>query len=146
MKHNSARRQINQELQILAPGTVDHEIGETKTMVIKPLIDIPRAIHDNHVFLYRGVPLKYIRRGLQKGCKGANIKYGRMVPGGFVYHDLRHTFNTNMREACVPESVIMKITCHSTREMFDHTTPLIRMTDIRQFQSSSGSFQNEKIS
>jgi len=32
---------------------------------------------------------------------------------------LRHTFNTYMRKAGVPESVIMEITGHSTREMFD---------------------------
>jgi len=37
---------------------------------------------------------------------------------GFVFHDTRHCFNTNMRKAGVPESVIMKITGHSTREMF----------------------------
>ena len=30
----------------------------------------------------------------------------------------RHSFNTNMRKSGVPESVIMKITGHSTREMF----------------------------
>ena len=32
---------------------------------------------------------------------------------------MRHTFNTNMRKAGVPESVIMEITGHSSREMFD---------------------------
>lgn len=31
----------------------------------------------------------------------------------------RHTFNTNMRKAGFAESVIMAITGHSTREMFD---------------------------
>ena len=38
---------------------------------------------------------------------------------GFIFHDLRHTYNTNMRKAGVPDSVIMAITGHSTREMFD---------------------------
>jgi len=36
-----------------------------------------------------------------------------------VFHDLRHTFNTNMRKAGVSESVIMAITGHSSRGMFD---------------------------
>jgi integrase len=45
--------------------------------------------------------------------------YGRFVKSGFIFHDLRHTFNTNMRKAGVPESVIMEITGHSSREMFD---------------------------
>ncbi|MEA3358557.1 MAG: tyrosine-type recombinase/integrase [Thermodesulfobacteriota bacterium] len=51
--------------------------------------------------------------------KKAGIPYGRSVEGGFVFHDLRHTFNTNMRKAGVPESVIMQITGHLIREMFD---------------------------
>ena len=33
--------------------------------------------------------------------------------------DGRHTFVTNMRKAGVSESVIMQITGHLTREMFD---------------------------
>lgn len=41
------------------------------------------------------------------------------MKGGFIFHDLRHTFNTNMRKAGVSESVIMEVTGHSTREMFD---------------------------
>jgi len=80
---------------------------------------IPQAIHSKHVFLYRGKPIKDIRTGLMGACKKAGIIYGRFVKDGFVFHDLRHTFNTNMRKAGVPESVIMNITGHSTREMFD---------------------------
>lgn len=83
------------------------------------LKSIPRGLHDPHVFLYRGKPITDIRRALRKGCKDAGIKYGRFEAGGFVFHDLRHTFNTNMRKAGVSESVIMAITGHSTREMFD---------------------------
>ena len=83
------------------------------------LSTIPRAIHDPHVFLFKGRPVKDIRTALRKACKQAGIEYGRFAKSGFVFHDLRHTFNTNMRKAGVPESVIMKITGHSTREMFD---------------------------
>lgn len=80
---------------------------------------IPRAIHDLHVFLYKGKPVEDIRTGLKKACKAASITYGRFIKDGFIFHDLRHSFNTNMRKAGVPESVIMNITGHSTREMFD---------------------------
>jgi integrase len=83
------------------------------------LKDIPRAIHDNHVFLYEGKPLKGIRRSLKTACTNAGITYGRFEKDGLIFHDLRHTFNTNMRKAGVAESVIMEITGHSTREMFD---------------------------
>jgi integrase len=74
---------------------------------------------NNHVFQYRAKAVKDIRKGIKDACKKAGIKYGRSIKGGFVFHDLRHTFNTNMRKAGVSESVIMKITGHSTREMFD---------------------------
>ncbi|MBW2557531.1 MAG: tyrosine-type recombinase/integrase [Deltaproteobacteria bacterium] len=47
------------------------------------------------------------------------MTYDQEGKGGFVFHDLRHTFNTNMRKASVPESVIMEITGHSTRSTFD---------------------------
>jgi len=80
---------------------------------------IPKGIHDNHVFLYKGKPVRDIRASLKRGCKNAGILYGHYIKDGFVFHDLRHTFNINMRKAGVPESVIMKITGHSTREMFD---------------------------
>jgi len=80
---------------------------------------IQASCEDSHVFQYRGKPVSDIRKGIKDACKKAGIKYGRSVEGGFVFHDLRHTFNTNMRKAGVAESVIMKITGHSTREMFD---------------------------
>ncbi len=85
----------------------------------KELKQIPRAIHDPHVFLFRGKPVSHIRTGLRLACKKAGIEYGRFVEGGFIFHDLRHTFNTNMRKSGVAESVIMAITGHSTRQMFD---------------------------
>ena len=80
---------------------------------------IPRNLHIPHVFMFRGKPVSDIRTGLRKACKKADVKYGRSVKGGFILHDCRHTFNTNMRKAGVQESVIMAITGHSTREMFD---------------------------
>lgn len=82
------------------------------------LTSIPRAVHDNHLFLFGGKPVKDIRTVLTRACRDAGIPYGRGAKDGFVFHDTRHSFNTNMRKSGVPESVIMKITGHSTREMF----------------------------
>jgi integrase len=79
--------------------------------------DCGEEIHP-HVFLYRGKPVEAIKTGLIKACKDAGITYGRFVKDGFVFHDLRHSFNTYMRKAGVAQSVIMKITGHSTDEMF----------------------------
>lgn len=115
-------------IQLEAKDTKDREprtipICDSLYRILKT---IPTAIHDNHVFLYRGRtgkkrgrPLTNIRRSLSHACREAGILYGRSVKDGFIFHDLRHTFNTNMRKAGVQESVIMEITGHSTREMFD---------------------------
>jgi integrase len=80
---------------------------------------LPRGLHGNHVFLFKGKPISDIYAALKTACQGAKIPYGRKIPNGFVFHDLRHTFVTVARKAGVPESVIMRITGHSTREMFD---------------------------
>ncbi len=85
----------------------------------KTLKNIPRNIRARHVFTYKRKPIKNIKKGLRTACEDAEVLYGRGVKGGFVLHDCRHTFNTNMRKAGVAESVIMAITGHSTREMFD---------------------------
>ena len=79
----------------------------------------PTRLQANYVFQYKGKPLKDIRTALRSACRKTGIPFGRKIKGGFVYHDLRHSFNTHMRKSGVPESVIMKITGHSTREMFD---------------------------
>ena len=85
-----------------------------------PYLDkVPRGIGNKHVFLYKGYPFKAFRQSLKNACEKAGIIYGRFEENGFVFHDLRHTFNNNMRKAGVPESVIMTITGHSTRTMFD---------------------------
>jgi integrase len=80
---------------------------------------IPRAIHDDHVFLYKGKPVTEIKRSLKTACKRAAFTYGRFEKDGFIFHDLRHSFNTYMRKAGVAQSVIMKITGHARNSMFD---------------------------
>lgn len=71
------------------------------------------------VFLYKGLPVKSIRWSLKKACEKAGIPYGRNTKNGITFHDLRHTFNTNMRKAGIDQTIIMEITGHKTREMFD---------------------------
>ncbi|MCJ7545962.1 MAG: site-specific integrase [Deltaproteobacteria bacterium] len=111
----------NRTIRLEATDTKDKEArtipicDELYTILSK----LPRNIHDNHVFLYKSEPIRDIRTALKNACDKAGISYGRFVKDGFVFHDLRHTFNTYMRKAGVSESVIMEITGHSTREMFD---------------------------
>jgi integrase len=107
--------------------------------LMKVLESIPRPIHTDHVFLYRGKPIRDIRTSFKTALKAAGIDYGRKKREGVVFHDLRHTFNTYMRKAGVAESVIMSITGHSTREMFDRYNT-IDENDTRQAMSSYQGF------
>jgi len=102
-------------------ATKDPEAGTVP--ICKELFDIlkiiPKSAHDDHVFLYKGKPIKDIRTGLKKACKDACISYGRKKKGGFVFHDLRHCFNSYMRKAGVSEPVITGIAGHAPHATFD---------------------------
>lgn len=110
----------NRVIRLEAEDTKDHE----KRVVPIPnkLFEIlrlnPSRFHGTQVSLYNGKPISDIRTGLRSACEEAGIPYGRRTPGGFTFHDLRHTYNTNMRKAGVDHSIIMKITGHSTEAMF----------------------------
>jgi len=117
---------VNRMIRLEASDTKDKEARNIPICdeLLKILLSIPGRVKDstkdNHVFQYNDSAIKGdIRDGLKKACKDAGIEYGRFKKGGFIFHDLRHTFNTNMRKAGVPESVIMEITGHATRAMFD---------------------------
>jgi len=70
-----------------------------------------RSLKHDYVFTYRGKPIKEFREGFKKALERAGIE-------NFHPHDLRHTFNTNMRKAGVDQTVIMKLTGHKTLAMF----------------------------
>lgn len=72
---------------------------------------MPRGLPQISVFLKNGKPITSIRESFQSACRKANIT-------DFTFHDLRHTFTTNMRRAGVHDSVIMAITGHKTTAMF----------------------------
>ncbi len=71
-----------------------------------------RSLKHDYVFTYRGKPIKEFREGFNKALTKAGIE-------DFHFHDLRHTFNTNMRKAGVDQTVIMKLTGHKTLSMFN---------------------------
>lgn len=106
--------------------------------LLEILKGIPRGIHNGHVFLYKGKPIAGFTNALKKACKKAGILYGRFVKDGFIFHDLRHTFNTYMRKAGVSESVVMEITGHSTRQMFDRYNTI----DIDDTRKAIGQLQD----
>jgi integrase len=63
------------------------------------------------VFTRNGRQIKSIQTVFKGACAREGIENLR-------FHDLCHTFNTNMRKAGVDRSVIMKLTGHETMNMF----------------------------
>ncbi len=138
---------VNMKRRVIRLEAEDTKDSEPRTIPImdelyEVLTAIPRRLDKKHVFLHNGKPIRDIRTALRKGCEDAGIPYGHNEKNGFVFHDLRHSFNTHMRKAGVPESVIMKITGHSTRQMFDRYNT-VDMEDARQAAGKlQGYFQN----
>ena len=97
------------------------------------------------MFLYKGKPIKDIRTSLVTVCRKAGITYGKLVKDGFIFHDLRHTFNTYMRKSGVQESVIMEITGHSSSEMFDRYNTIDADDAKEAIRKFEGFFRSEKL-
>ena len=88
--------------------------------VFKMLKAIPRHIQNNLVFTYYGKSIGGdFSTSLKTACKEAGILWGRDIKDGFIFHDIRHTFVTNMRKAGVSKSVRMSITGHAPKDMDD---------------------------
>ncbi len=72
-----------------------------------------KSIEHGNVFLWKGKPIhpQQVSRCFRKACNDTDVKPYR-------FHDLRHTFNTNMQKAGVDRVRIMKLTGHKTMNMF----------------------------
>jgi len=105
----------------LAP--TDTKEGQPKTIpigeeVFAVLSKLPRPIHGGHVFLYNGSQIKdNFFRSIKTACENSKILWGMKEKGGFIFHDLRHTFITDMRRAGVARTVTMNITGHAIKDM-----------------------------
>ena len=83
-----------------------------------------RNLSHNRVFTCKGHPIASITTCFRRTCRTAGIT-------NFRFHDLRHTFNTNMRKTGVDHSVIMKITGPKTAAMFHRYNP-VDVQDARE--------------
>jgi integrase len=71
-----------------------------------------------YVFTYRGRQLRDIRTSWRKGCEVAGLVDSVGKPR-FRFHDLRRTAITAMTRSGIPETIIMRISGHKTRSVFD---------------------------
>jgi integrase len=94
------------------------------------LNDIPKAIHNNHVLLYQGYPIKDPIEGLKNACEKADIIYGQNEKDGFVFKDLRRTAKTNMRTAGIDRNLRMAIFGHTNPDDMDSRYDAIDESDL----------------
>jgi len=76
---------------------------------------VPRHVRSPYVFVnpHTGRPWINIRRMWRRSCKAAGLAEG------VWFHDTRRSFCTNARRRKVPESVVMRMSGHRTRTVFD---------------------------
>ncbi len=135
---------IDKKGRMIRLDAEDTKEGKAKSVpmaaaVCEVIDSIPRAIHDPHVFLYYGKPItRNFSQGLKSACKKAGIAWGRDVKGGFIFHDLRHSFITDARRAGVDRTVRMAITGHAIRDMdqrYDVVEDEDRLAAVRMLEA-----------
>ncbi len=68
-----------------------------------------------YVFKYRGQPVKDVKTALKAACKNAKIPYGRNVPNGITFHDLRHSYGSYLMK--------QRTDFRTTQELLGHKDP-----------------------
>jgi integrase len=91
---------------------------------VKDVIDSSlRAIQHDFVFTLKGASIRYkqtLQRMFRTACKHSKIPYGRKIPNGITFHDIRRTVKTNMLSAGVDKVYRDLILGHSLKGMDIH--------------------------
>ena len=89
----------------------------------KSLDELPRALHHDFVLTYQGEPIKSeggLKNSFITACGKSGLTYGRDVPDGVIFHDIRRTVKTNMVNAGVDHVHRDLILGHSLQGMDVH--------------------------
>lgn len=128
--------QVDFEQGTLDLSPEDTKTGEPRVIYLASMPELRRIFVEAKLRRKRGRKQVFAQDDGSPICKWtvgssftkASVKAG---VGRRRFHDLRHTFNTNMVKAGVDRSVIMKLTGHKTLAMF------LRYSHLDQEQSES---------
>ena len=91
----------------------EHRIIPLTARLKAALVSLPRRLGCEYVFpAENGRPWRNLDRIFLRAIESAHLE-------GLWFHDLRRSFITNARKKGVPESVVMRLSGHRTREVFD---------------------------
>jgi integrase len=68
-----------------------------------------------YVFTYQSQPVKDVKTALKEACQNAEIPYGRNVPNGITFHDLRHSYGSYLMK--------QRTDFRTTQELLGHRDP-----------------------
>src|SRR5438309_653011 len=123
--------QVNLKEGVIKLSAEDTKTEEPRTVfltsrVLEALEAQPRHIKSDWVFTNPETEeaWKDIRKAFRRACKAAKLT-------GVWFHDLRRSFVTNARRRGVPESVVMRMSGHRTRAVFDRYN-IVEDDDLRE--------------
>jgi integrase len=106
------------------PMTPQVRITLQKLAKVRVIPMAERSLATNHVFLYKGEPIKRISRSFRTALREAKVS-------DFRFHDLRHCASTNLRRAGVDTATAMSIIGHQSDKMWKRYNA-IEERDLRQ--------------
>ena len=111
-------------------GAEDTKTNKARTVYLtrrvqETLRALPRQLHSEYVFVSQRTGTKWSE--LRRKFNAAREAIGRP---DVWFHDLRRSFVTNSRRRGVPESVVMRMSGHRTRNVFDRYN-IVEDEDVR---------------
>jgi len=122
--------QVDLKQGVIKLSAEDTKTEEARTVFLtsrvrEALKELPRFLKSAFVFTNPETETSWadVRKMFARACKAAGLT-------GIWFHDLRRSFVTNARRRGVPESVVMKMSGHRTRAVFDRYN-IVEEDDLR---------------
>ena len=98
-----------------------------------------------YVFTYQGESIKDVKTALKNACKDAGIPYGRNVPDGITFHDLRHSYGSYLMVKGVDIRTTQELLGHRNLKMAQRYTHMGENTKKRAVNSLDWNLHEKKF-